>query len=203
MNLSSIASRARRAIRVRGRNVVRQIGVAITMGQLQPSSNATPIAEALGSATRILVVRLDALGDMILTTPLFHELRRMAPNATVTLVCRPAQAPHIIGNPEIDETILLPPSPPTILGAVRDLIAATVLGRRLRVRPFDIAISPRWDLDDGFAAMAAAWSGANRRLGYSEHVNETRTVLNSGYDRLYTDVLDDRESDTKPFARLP
>ena len=40
-----------------------------------------------GAAVRnILVVRLDGLGDLVMTTPLFQELKRLYPAARVSLV---------------------------------------------------------------------------------------------------------------------
>ena len=39
---------------------------------------------------QILVVRLDEIGDMVLTTPFFRELRRNYPEAEITLVVKPA-----------------------------------------------------------------------------------------------------------------
>jgi SAM-dependent methyltransferase len=39
---------------------------------------------------RVLVVRLDAVGDVIMTTPFLRELRRFLPGAWITLVVKPA-----------------------------------------------------------------------------------------------------------------
>ncbi len=47
----------------------------------------------LGPAPRILIVRADAIGDFVMTTPLFPALRRAYPNATLDLLCRPSSGP--------------------------------------------------------------------------------------------------------------
>ena len=44
-----------------------------------------------GSPKSIIVFRLDQLGDLVLTTPLFRELRRNFPNARCTVVVHPDQ----------------------------------------------------------------------------------------------------------------
>jgi ADP-heptose:LPS heptosyltransferase len=54
---------------------------------------------------------------------------------------------------------------------------------------FDVAIVPRWDTDHHFATAVAFWSGAARRIGYSEHVNARKATLNAGFDGLLTDAL--------------
>ncbi len=39
---------------------------------------------------RVLVVRLDEIGDVVMTTPFLRELRRNLPQAWITLVVKPA-----------------------------------------------------------------------------------------------------------------
>src|SRR5206468_2542135 len=56
----------------------------------------------------------------------------------------------------------------------------------------DLAIVPRWDADYYHASFLAYFSGASWRVGYSEHVTDLKRQLNSGYDRLFTHVLDGR-----------
>lgn len=55
---------------------------------------------------RVLLVRLDNLGDVLLTTPAFRAVRRAFPKAHLSLLSGPAgcEAGHL--NPDIDETIL-------------------------------------------------------------------------------------------------
>ncbi len=63
--------------------------------------------------------------------------------------------------------------------------------RELRPRRFDLAILPRWDAGYYYGAFVAFWSGARCRAGYSERVTPYKAVVNRGFDRLLTDVLDD------------
>jgi heptosyltransferase-2 len=64
--------------------------------------------------------------------------------------------------------------------------------KRLWHRRFDLAIVPRWDADIYHAAFVAYSSGATWRLVYSEHVNESKSELNRGYDQLFTHILEDK-----------
>lgn len=57
----------------------------------------------------VLVIRLEHMGDVILTTPLFAALRRRFPHARIDVMVRPSAAAALQGNPNITNTILLEP----------------------------------------------------------------------------------------------
>jgi heptosyltransferase-2 len=61
--------------------------------------------EATG-ARRVLVVRPDRIGDVVLSTPLVRALRKRWPDAYLAELVRPYAAPVLEGNPRIDEVIL-------------------------------------------------------------------------------------------------
>src|SRR5208337_5391884 len=56
----------------------------------------------------IIIFRLDAMGDVVMTTPLFRELKRAFPKSHCTVVVQSAFRPLLATNPYIDE-ILTPP----------------------------------------------------------------------------------------------
>jgi len=58
---------------------------------------------AWGRARRILVVRLDALGDVLMTTPAFRALAQSGPDVRLTLLTSPAGAAVADLLPQIDE----------------------------------------------------------------------------------------------------
>src|SRR6202142_2247390 len=103
----------------------------------------------------LLVVRLDGLGDVVLTTPLFRELKRAFPNSSCTVVVQDAFRSLLVTNPNVDEVIGLRPLTAAWLPArARNLLSVLWLfGRRLRGRQFDVGISPRWDVDDQLATF--------------------------------------------------
>ena len=54
---------------------------------------------------RILVVRLDRIGDLILSLPAIEALRRRFPSASISVMTRPATRTLFEGQPAIDEVI--------------------------------------------------------------------------------------------------
>lgn len=64
------------------------------------------IDEAWHSARRILAVRLDNLGDVLVTTPAFHAIKTSLPAASLTLLASPVGAQVAALNPDIDDIIV-------------------------------------------------------------------------------------------------
>lgn len=56
-------------------------------------------------ARRVLVVRLDNLGDVLVTTPAIHAVRQVLPEAEITLLASPVGAQAGRLNPDIDDVI--------------------------------------------------------------------------------------------------
>lgn len=52
--------------------------------------------------SRILVIRFSSLGDLVLTTPLYRELRRAFPNADITLLTSEGFGGVLANNPHLD-----------------------------------------------------------------------------------------------------
>jgi ADP-heptose:LPS heptosyltransferase len=63
------------------------------------------INEAWCAARRILAVRLDNLGDVLVTTPALHAIKASLPQATLTLLASPVGAQVAALNPDIDDII--------------------------------------------------------------------------------------------------
>lgn len=55
---------------------------------------------------RVLLVRLDNLGDVLVTTPAFHALKAALPAASLTLLCSPVGAQIGRLDPDIDQVIV-------------------------------------------------------------------------------------------------
>lgn len=65
-----------------------------------------PIAREWRSARRVLLVRLDNLGDVLVTTPAFHAVRESLPDAALTLLASPIGAQVGRLDPDIDDVIV-------------------------------------------------------------------------------------------------
>ena len=139
---------------------------------------------------KTLLIRLDEIGDVIMTTPLLRELRRNLPDAWITLVVKPEVFNLVELCPYVDEVLTYSwKTPRYMTKLLRHLRAIRLAYRYLRPRRFDLAIVPRWDVDYYHASFLAYFSGARWRVAYSEDVTESKRIYNRGYDRLFTHLL--------------
>jgi ADP-heptose:LPS heptosyltransferase len=58
---------------------------------------------------RVLVVRADRLGDVVLSTPVFQVIKENYPEARLTVLVRPEVAPLLRGLESVDEVLVLEP----------------------------------------------------------------------------------------------
>ena len=136
---------------------------------------------------RILVIRLSAMGDIIMASPLIGALRARYPNAHIGWLVQPEFAPLLRDHPDLDEVIVWPRRQWAELwrnGGYREL-ARTVRAFRaeLRRRHFDLAL----DLQGLLKSAVFAWlSGAPRRVGLDSR---------EGSGRLVTEVVSSAAAD--------
>lgn len=114
---------------------------------------------------RILIVRLSAIGDVVMASGLIPALRALHPDARIAWLVEPAAAPLLAHNPRLDEVIVWPRGEWQQLWRERRY---TELWRRLRefrralrAQRFDLA------LDTQGLLKSAVWSwlsGAPQRL---------------------------------------
>lgn len=139
---------------------------------------------------RILVVRPDEIGDVVLSTSFLRELRRNFPAASITLVVNPVTFDLVKTCPYVDEVLVFDQRARRLWRPVLLPMRALIYARRhLRGRDFDLAVLPRWGTDAVYAAFLARFSGASRRVGYTERVTAHKARWNAGFDRLFTDVI--------------
>ncbi len=55
---------------------------------------------------KILIMRTDRLGDVILSTPAITNLRKFYPDSYIAFLCRPYTKDIVDGNPYLDEIII-------------------------------------------------------------------------------------------------
>ncbi len=75
----------------------------LILGGLRPFTK-TYTEEDLSDANikNILVIRLDRIGDMVMTTPIFRALKEKWPDGQVTVLANPVNRNMVINNPFID-----------------------------------------------------------------------------------------------------
>src|SRR5258707_3657434 len=62
----------------------------------------------LPGAARILLIRPDHLGDLLLTTPVLHALRTRTPDAHISMMVGPWSSEIVARHPDIDNVITFP-----------------------------------------------------------------------------------------------
>ncbi len=139
-----------------------------------------------------IMFRLDALGDLVLTTPVFRELKRAYPNAHITAVVQQAHRSILESNPHVDELLSVPSvrNPSRLKHARYLLTVLKFYWRELRWRRFDVAICPRWDTDEHLATLLCTLTRAELRVGYSERASAGKKRFNKGFDRAFDICLD-------------
>jgi ADP-heptose:LPS heptosyltransferase len=132
----------------------------------------------------IIVVRLDQLGDQVLTTPLFRQLRRLYPAARITLVVPVRYKSIFATNRSVDEILPLREVQAKWMPRRAQQLASAVwfYVTYLRHKHFDLVISPRWDMDESLATMLCVLTNAGKRIAYSSRVSAAKRRFNRGFD---------------------
>jgi len=122
--------------------------------------------------TRILIIKLDAIGDVARTTPILKPLRKKYDPCRITWLVHPAGEEMLHGNPLID--VLLPYHPESL--------------EPLRAQRFDLVLS----LDKTPRATAVAmWVNAPQKLGFGLSEFGTVFPLNPESEYAFQLGLDD------------
>ena len=119
------------------------------------------------AARRILCVRLDALGDVLMTTPALRALKHSSQQRRLTLLCSPAGAAMLPYLPELDDAIEY--DAPWMKHALEPDSARTRhLIERLRASAFDAAVIFTVYSQSALPAAMLCWqAGIPLRLAHS------------------------------------
>ncbi|GCE20191.1 lipopolysaccharide heptosyltransferase II [Dictyobacter kobayashii] len=133
----------------------------------QGKSKATPLDPQHFHPRRILVIRLDLIGDLVLSLPVVRILKRTYPEAEIDLLALPSSA-RVLGNdPDIQTVLTYDPNiwrrPKGLLNP-KNWREARALRQRLHARNYDLAIS----VFGPWAALLSLLSGARRRVGFGQ-----------------------------------
>ena len=141
---------------------------------------------------KILVIRLDEIGDFVMTTAFLRELQSTYPKAKITLVVKPLVYNLAKTCPYVDIVHVYNPQAGGFFAKIKLKWRRIWFAKRyLQKQKFDLAIAPRWDADDHGALPLVDLSLAKRRVGYSEFVSERKKEQNRGYNRYLTDIIED------------
>jgi len=137
-------------------DVFRQAGVLLAQ---EPAVGPVPPGPEKAAVKRILVVRTDRMGDLVLSTPVFRELRMHYPGAYLAALVRPYTRAVVEANPYIDEVIAYDKKE-----CDRNICRFFRFIRGLRQKRFDCALVLHPTNRDHVIAFL---SGIPRRIGYN------------------------------------
>ena len=86
---------------------------------------------------RILITRLSAIGDCILTVPVLCALREHFPTAFLAWIVERPAAPLLEGHRDLDELIVVP------RGWLKSAKTVWKLRRQLKQLAFDVTVDPQ------------------------------------------------------------
>lgn len=137
-------------------------------------------------AEHILIIRLSAIGDIVMASCLAQGIRQQYPDATISWVVQAGYEGLLQANPYVDEVIVWPRKEWQLLWSKRKFVVLfreiRTFFRGLRQRGFTLAIDAQGLLKSG---MFAFLSGAETRIGLDSR---------EGSARLMTQVLHSPQS---------
>lgn len=113
--------------------------------------------DASAKNLRILIVRCDRLGDVILSTPVFEVVKRHYPHASVTVMVRSPVVPVVQGLPSVDEVLVYDPD--GVHKGIRGLLRLHADIRRGRFR-IAVVLQSQWRI-----AAAIFFANIRYRVG--------------------------------------
>ena len=111
---------------------------------------------------KILVTFLMHLGDLTLTTPFIHALRKAAPDAHITFLADEKLKDVVLHNPYLDEVITIDKK-----GKDNSLLALMACARRLSKMDFDVLINLH---PNERCSFIDAFTKVKLRCGTTHHV---------------------------------
>ena len=119
---------------------------------------------------KVLFIRIDRIGDLVLSTPALRALKQAFPHSELVVLASPSNNPLIFNNPNVDHLVVYDRQ-----GRLIDRIKVI---QKLRESGFDLAIDPYADYELE-TALIAFFSGAKKRVGYASYGREVFFNINS------------------------
>lgn len=126
---------------------------------------------------KILIIRFGSMGDVLLTTPLIRALRKRLPGAKIDYLIKPAFAPILKGNPNLNRVIELPRS-----GAFSDL--RYILNKIKGEKRYDIILDIHHNLRSWYVRHSGI--GVEKRLASKNRLKRW-LLINAGINTYGSD----------------
>jgi heptosyltransferase-2 len=117
----------------------------------------------MNNPKKILIIRTDRLGDVILSTPVINNIRKKYPQSYISFICRPYTAGIVEGNPYLDEVIVYDK-----YGHHQSFLATLKFALSLRKKKFDLALVLH---PTNRAHILAFFAGIPKRVGWGKKLS--------------------------------
>ena len=125
-------------------------------------SSGSPIAVKPTGSPRILIVRTDRIGDVVLSTPVIRSLREAFPDGYLGMMVRPENRELVEGHPDLDAVLLYDKE-----GSEKGWMGSCRFASALRAHRFDTAVI----LHSTNRVILVTWlAGIRRRVGYARRL---------------------------------
>jgi len=116
---------------------------------------------------KILIIKLRAIGDVVMSTPVIENIRANFPDSHITFLTEPASHDVIRGNPYLDDLVILDKSRWLAMPLFKRLKAQWSFYKKLRLNRFDLVLdlfgNPR-------SAVLSLITGSPCRVGFDFRV---------------------------------
>lgn len=131
--------------------------------------------DLLSDINKILVIRVDGIGDLLNSTPAISLLRENYASAELTVLASPLNASVLIGNPDVDRILIFDRA-----GKHRRIRARLQFYRELRRERFQLVVAMQTAM---WTHLVAFLSGAPYRLG--RYQKRFRSILTHAWRGRY------------------
>ncbi|HZT98761.1 MAG TPA: lipopolysaccharide heptosyltransferase II [Ktedonobacteraceae bacterium] len=163
-NLRNIGVQASKHVLLMGTYLVMSIvGFFLRLSRI--GKHYPPLTPQTFHPKRILLIRLDLIGDLVLSLTVLRVLKRTYPEAEIDLLAVPSSAKVAATDPDLAHIITYDPNiwrRPQALFQLKNWRGAFALLRRLHARHYDLAVS----IFGNWAGILAVLSGAKRSVGF-------------------------------------
>jgi len=121
-----------------------------------------------GEIQRILFIRIDRIGDLVLSTPALKAIKQALPRSRLVVLASPSNHALLLHNPYVDEVF--------VYDQAKGLGNGIRVMKELRAYDFDLAVDPYPDYELRTAVIAFL-SGARKRVGYASYGREVLFTL--------------------------
>jgi len=118
----------------------------------------------------ILVLRFDNMGDVVMSTPIFREIKQHYPEAELSVAVQDRCRQIVETNPFVDKVLGIAPivQIPFLVNFLALLSTIVFYFRHLRTRNFDVVLHPRVGSDARNESLLIALINAPLSIGYSD-----------------------------------